>query len=93
MVSDRSILIQEKGPIEKAVNGRVLLLSLSSGLCFELDPIASEIWALLAEAKSVVELCLTLALKHRALPATVCRDVMPFLQQLLEHRLVRVVDT
>jgi hypothetical protein len=54
--------------------------------------VASEIWQMLAEPCRVGQIFASLSDNHDVDAQTVVRDVTPFLQTLIDHRLVRVID-
>ena len=83
-----SILVQDKEPIAADVDGRVVVLSLRSGSYFDFNPVATEIWCMLAEPCRVSEIFHYLLRRHDVDAETLTHDVTPFLQTLVTHRLV-----
>jgi hypothetical protein len=86
-----SILVQDEEPIAADIGGRVAVLSLRAGSYFDFNPVATEIWCMLTEPCRVSEIFHTLSRLHDVDAETLARDVTPFLQTLVTHRLVRVV--
>ena len=72
------------------VDGRAVVLSLGAGSYFDFNRIATEIWDMLAGPRRVDEIFRHLSDQHDVDAATLARDVTPFLQTLLNERLVRV---
>ena len=91
-VTIESILVQDSEPVGADLDGGRVLLSLRAGAYFGLNPMASEIWQMLAEPCRVGQIFAFLSDGHDVDAQTVARDVTPFLQTLVDHRLVRVID-
>ena len=86
-----SVLIREMELAVADVDGRAVVLSLAAGSYFDFNRVATEIWAMLAEPCRVGEIFRRLSDQHDVDPGTLATDVMPFLQTLLNERLVRVL--
>jgi hypothetical protein len=86
-----SILVQDKEPSAADVDSRIVVLSLRKGSYFDFNDTATEIWSLLAEPRRVSEIFDCLADRHDVDAETLARDVTPFLQTLVEQRLLRVI--
>jgi Coenzyme PQQ synthesis protein D (PqqD) len=91
-VTGDTILVQDGEPIPATVDQDVILLSIRAGSYFGLNRVGGEIWNMLAEPKRVRQICDALLHQHDVDSETVSRDVIPFLQTLIERRLIRVVD-
>jgi Coenzyme PQQ synthesis protein D (PqqD) len=87
-----SVLIQDKELAAADLDGRVIVLSVRAGAYFGFNGVASEIWHILSEPRSVGELFDTLSQNHDVDATTLSRDVLPFLQTLIEQRLVLQID-
>ena len=85
-----SVLVRENELAMADVDGRAVVLSLTAGSYFDFNQIATEIWGMLTEPRRVDEIFRRLSDQHDVDPATLARDVTPFLQTLLNERLVRV---
>jgi hypothetical protein len=86
-----SILVREKELAVADVDGRAVVLSLAAGSYFDFNRVATEIWEMLAEPCRVGEIFRRLSDRHDVDQATLAPDVTPFLQTLLNERLVRVL--
>jgi Coenzyme PQQ synthesis protein D (PqqD) len=73
------------------VDGRAVVLSLDRGSYFDFNQVATEIWSMLAEPRTVSEIFDCLSEQHDVDAETLTHDVTAFLQTLVEERLVRVV--
>jgi hypothetical protein len=91
-VTIESVLVQDNEPVGADLDGGSVLLSLRAGAYFSLNPMASEIWQMLAEPCRVGQIFASLSDGHDVDAQTVAHDVTPFLQTLVDHRLVRVID-
>jgi hypothetical protein len=87
-----SILVQDKEPTAADLDGGAVILSVRAGSYFGFNQVASEIWTMLAAPCSVGQIFDSLSERHDVDAGTLARDVTPFLQTLLEHRLVRVIN-
>lgn len=87
-----SILVQDEEPTAAALDSGTVVLSVRAGSYFGFNPVASEIWDMLAAPCRVSHIFDALAARHDVDDETLKRDVTPFLQNLIAHRLVRVID-
>ena len=90
-ITVESILVQDEEPIATDVGGRVVVLSLRASSYFDFNPVATEIWRMLTEPCSVSEIFQSLSRLHDVDAESLARDVTPFLQSMVTHRLVRIV--
>lgn len=87
-----SVLVQDKEPAAAALDDGVVLLSLRAGSYFGFNRVATDIWTMLAEPRRVGAIFDVLRQDHDVDAATLDRDVTPFLQRLLDERLVRLIE-
>ena len=86
-----SILVRDNDLPTADVEGRAVVLSLDAGSYFDFSGVATEIWGMLAEPCSVGKIFLSLSRHHGVDTGILSRDVTPFLQKLVEEKLVRLV--
>lgn len=86
------VLVQDKEPAAADLDGSVVVLSVRAGSYFGFNTVATEIWNMLAEPCRVGQIFDALTQRHDVDTETLARDVTPFLQTLVENRLVRVID-
>jgi hypothetical protein len=91
-VTIESVLVQEREPTAADLEDGVVVLSVSAGAYFGFNRVASDIWHMLAEPCRVGRIFDTLSERHDVDAETLTRDVTPFLQALVEHRLVRLIE-
>ncbi len=90
-VSIDSVLVQELEPKAAALDGGTVLMSLRAGSYFSFNAVASEIWDLCAQPRPVAEIFAALMESREVDAETLAREVTPFLQTLVDERLLRVV--
>ena len=86
-----SVLVQNKEPCAVDLEGDVVVLSLRAGSYFGFNTMASKIWQMLGEPCPVREIFDALIEEHDVDAVTLARDVIPFLQTLIEQKLLRVI--
>lgn len=91
-VSIETILVRDKEPVGADLDGGGVLLSVRAGAYFSFNPMATEIWHMLAEPCQVGQIFASLSDSYDVDAQTIARDITPFLQTLVKHRLVRVID-
>lgn len=86
-----SILVRDTSLAETDFDGRAVVLSLDAGAYFDFNGAASDIWRMLSEPRRVAEIFRELSHTHDVDEAALSRDVLPFLQTLIERRLARQI--
>ena len=72
------------------VDGELMAMSIERGTCYGLNPVATRIWALLAEPRTVDDLCASLVGEYEV-DAVQCRDeVITLLGELRAEGLATV---
>lgn len=74
------------------IDDRGVLMSVSKGKYYDLDPVSTDIWRRLAEPVLVAQLCKSLSQEYNADVAAIERDVMPWLEQLHAENLIMVME-
>ena len=91
-LSFETVVVQEKEPVVAQVDGEVVMLSERQGAYFGLNGIGSEIWAAVAQPCRIEDLCQSLQGNYQGDPAAIRADIMAFLEKMLAHKLIRIVD-
>ena len=73
------------------MDGEVVMMSVEKGNYYGFDAIASRIWALIEEPMTVNALCDALVQEFDVDSETCVHDVLPFLQDLQQQDLIKVV--
>jgi len=92
MISADATIMRDSEVATAAVNDEVFMLSIRLGTYFGFNGTGSEIWRLLAQPRRVSELYEALSTIFDADIESITRETSPFLQTLLDRRLVRIVD-
>jgi hypothetical protein len=87
-----SVLVQDKELAAADLDGRVIVLSVRAGAYFGFNGLASEIWHMLSAPRRIGEIFDALSQSHEVEATTLSRDVLPFLQTLIEQRLALQLD-
>ncbi len=87
-----SVLVRDKELAAADLDGQVVVLSTRAGAYFSFNDVASEIWQLLSEPCRVDELFHALSQSRDVDVATLSRDVLPFLQTLIDRRLALQIE-
>ena len=85
-----SVVSRNEAIVFTDLDDSVVMMDVDEGQYYELDPVASRIWALIGTGRSVAEICDVLAGEYEVEPDTCRRDTLEFLQAAWEQRLVRV---
>ena len=86
-----SVLVRDKELAAADVDGHTVVLSLDAGSYFDFNRVATEIWTMFAEPCRVSEIFHRLSNQYDVDLKALTSDVTPFLQTLVEQRLVRIV--
>jgi Coenzyme PQQ synthesis protein D (PqqD) len=87
-----SVLVRDKELPAADIDGRAVVLGLDAGSYFDLNRVATEIWDMLSEPCRVGNIFELLSEQHEVDTETLIRDVTPFLQTLIDYRLVQMID-
>lgn len=90
-VTNDSIVVRDNRLPAADVDGRTVILSVGAGSYFDFNQVGTEIWNMLAEPRRVAEIFHRLSQQHDVNAETLSRDVTPFLQTLVDERLIRMV--
>lgn len=83
-----TLLIRDDSPITADMDGEIVMMSLERDNYYGLGETGSRIWTLLETPQTPGQLCATLSLEYQVNATTCQTDIQPFLQQLLEERLI-----
>ena len=85
-LTDRVRVPQEV--LARQVGGETVMLDLAKGTYFGLDPIGARMWQLLAEGKTLVEVCDAIVEEYEVSRDAVERDLLALLDDLKAHGLI-----
>lgn len=92
-LSLNSVLEQNRHLPAAEVDGQMVVLSLEAGAYFDFNRSATEIWRAFATPRKVDEIVRNLSRHYDLGPEKIGPDVLEFLQQLVDQRLLRVFGT
>ena len=72
----------------RQVGDEHVILDLASGTYFGLNPVGSRAWALLAEGKTISEVCDAMVDEYDVTRATLEVDILTLLQTMVDRKLV-----
>src|SRR5579871_5239679 len=72
------------------IDGEVVALDVARGACYGLDAVGARIWSMIAEPRSVQEVCEALMAVYEVDEATCHRDVLDLLAALRGEGLIEV---
>ena len=90
-MDDNKRFVRCEEMLEADVNGEIVALHVERGQCYGLNSVASEIWRMLEEPKSLDEICGTLTSDYDVDSATCRSEVVTLLSQLKHEGLVKEV--
>ena len=87
-----AIMVRNDGLLTTEVDGELVAMSIEQGACFGLNGVGTRIWELLAEPRSIDDLCAQLCGEFDVDPAVCRSDVVALLNQLRAEGLAMVRD-
>ena len=85
-----AIVERNEGLLTAEVDGELMAMSIEQGNCYGLNAVGTRIWALLAEPRSIDDLC-ALLLDEYEVDAAQCRDeVVGLLEELRAEGLAAI---
>lgn len=91
MVTIETILVRDTEPTSSTVGENVVVLSIRAGSYFDFNRVGSDIWNMLAEPHRVRQILNTLSQTYHVDMDTMTRDVIAFLETLVNARLVHIL--
>ena len=87
-----TVLTRSGDILDAEIEGEAVMMSVEKGEYYGLDKIGTEIWEMLAEPRSLAQLCAALLERYDVGPEECERDVAAFLETLLSDGSVNVVE-
>ncbi|MFD4817503.1 lasso peptide biosynthesis PqqD family chaperone [Peribacillus butanolivorans] len=91
-VSEKHLYSQNPGNIVSDMDGEKVMLSVQKGKYYNLGELGGEIWELMKEPITIDELVKTLQSQYDVAQTECEEQVTDFINQLLEHGLVKIED-
>lgn len=77
--------------LARQVGDETVILDLESGIYYGLDPVGARIWQLLAEGRSLHEVCDVMLVEYNVTPEDLERDVLKLVGDLSAQKLISTV--
>ncbi|MBP2312720.1 PqqD family peptide modification chaperone [Azospirillum soli] len=90
MIAIESRVVAAPNLLLTEIDGETVMMEVESGQYFNLDAVGSHIWRELAAPVEVAVLCRRLEDEYEASPERIRDDVLRFLNQMLDKRLIRI---
>ena len=87
-----SVVSRNPQIISSKMDNEVVMMSVEKGNYYGLNQVGSEIWEKLNEPLTVTDLCSKLLIEYNVEREQCERDVMPYLEKLVEEGLILVSD-
>jgi hypothetical protein len=93
-LSPDTVLERDDEPVATVMHdGSIVVLSIRAGSYFDFNRVGGEIWNMLAEPKCVADVLDALAKNYDIGRDAMARDVLAFLQALIDARLIRTLTS
>ena len=93
MITADTVIVQDNEPVAATVDQEVVMLSVRAGAYFGLNGVGSEIWNMDSKPCRVGDVLDALAQVYDVDAENLNRDVIPYLQALLDRGLLRLVKS
>jgi hypothetical protein len=88
----RSVVIRTPGLLSAPVDDEIVILNSDRDNYVGLDAVGRVIWDLIEQPGVVAELCQKLSRDFDATPEEIAADVLPFLEEIVDEGIARVVQ-
>jgi Coenzyme PQQ synthesis protein D (PqqD) len=89
-IEPRSVVVRTAGLLTAPVDDEIVILNPARDNYVGLNAIGCVIWDLIEQPREVAELCRTLSGEFDATPDQIAADLLSFLAEMAEERIVRV---
>lgn len=87
-----SALTVHPSVLSREVGGETVLLNLESGVYYGLDAVGTRVWNLLAQSKTLTDVCSIMINEYDVAPDVLLRDLTTLVRDLCEKRLLIACD-
>jgi hypothetical protein len=91
-ISETSVLSATKDQVSCVLDGEAVILNLSSGEYFGLDPVGARVWSLLQEPTSVKAILDILLEEYDVEPDDCERDLLALFREMAAQGLIEIKD-
>jgi hypothetical protein len=89
-LSGDAIVVRNEGLLTAEVDGELMAMSVDRGMCYGLNAVGTRIWALIAEPRSIDDLCARLREEFDVEEEECRRDVVDLVEELRAEGLATV---
>jgi hypothetical protein len=89
-LSADSVVVRNEGLLSAEVDGELMAMSVERGMCYGLNAVGTRIWALIAEPRSISDLCAQLRQEFDVEEEECRRDLVDLLEELRAEGLATV---
>lgn len=89
-LSGDAMVVRNEGLLTAEVDGELMAMSVDRGICYGLNAVGTRIWALIAEPRSVDDLCARLRQEFDVEEEECRRDVVDLVEELRAEGLATV---
>ncbi len=90
MIDKKTILLRNPEILDSEIDGEKVMMSPETGDYFGLKDTANRIWELLEEPREVEQIVQKLTEEYEVEAEQCFRDILPFLEEMLEQHLLKV---
>lgn len=90
MIDKKTILLRNPEILDSEIDGEKVMMSPETGDYFGLKDTANRIWELLEEPRGVEQIVQKLTEEYEVEEDQCFRDILPFLEEMLEQHLLKV---
>lgn len=90
LITARSVVAVAEGAVSCDLSGEAVILHLTTGVYFGLDPVGAEVWHLIQQPHSVDQICAGLMSKYDVDRDRCQASVIRLLERMAEHGLVQI---
>jgi hypothetical protein len=91
MIELTTKIVQTQDIVAASVDDEMMMMNLETNNYYGMGQVGSHIWELLKQPLTIVELCTTLQERFAVDSETCQRDVLRFVEQLVDEKLVRII--
>jgi hypothetical protein len=89
-LSGTAVVTRNDGLLTAEVDGELMAMSVEKGICYGLNAVGTRIWALIAEPRTVEELCALLVSEYEVDPAQCRSEVLGLLEDMSAEGLATI---
>lgn len=85
-------LVRQEDVLASIVEGELVMMNIQSDSFYGANAVGTRIWELLEQPLTVAQLCSLLQEEFDVDDQTCQQDVLPFIQKIIDEKLVRIIE-